>query len=72
MYSVQLDIVKSLGMSLDHLYKVVHPFNRANLFYEVCLLAIVHALLTLTYTDTGSLYVGTRRPKTNGRHTPIY
>ncbi|KII90932.1 hypothetical protein PLICRDRAFT_174284 [Plicaturopsis crispa FD-325 SS-3] len=33
--TVQLDIVKSLGMSLDHLYKVVHPFNRANLFYEV-------------------------------------
>ncbi|KAJ6508301.1 ATP-dependent DNA helicase [Mycena sanguinolenta] len=33
--SVQLDIIRSLGMSEEHLVKVVHPFNRANLFYEV-------------------------------------
>ncbi|KAG8816951.1 hypothetical protein FRC18_000746, partial [Serendipita sp. 400] len=32
---VQDDIVSSLKMSRDHLFKVVHPFNRANLFYEV-------------------------------------
>ncbi|KAI0042405.1 P-loop containing nucleoside triphosphate hydrolase protein [Auriscalpium vulgare] len=32
---VQSDIVRSLRMSSDRLYKVVHPFNRPNLFYEV-------------------------------------
>ena len=32
---VQDDIVSSLRMSPDHLFKVVHPFNRPNLFYEV-------------------------------------
>ncbi|EIN12531.1 ATP-dependent DNA helicase [Punctularia strigosozonata HHB-11173 SS5] len=29
------DIISNLKMSRDHLYKVVHPFNRANLYYEV-------------------------------------
>ncbi|KAJ7464681.1 ATP-dependent DNA helicase [Mycena galericulata] len=33
--SVQLDIIRSLGMSEEHLVKVIHPFNRGNLFYEV-------------------------------------
>ncbi|KAJ7741355.1 ATP-dependent DNA helicase [Mycena metata] len=33
--AVQLDIIRTLGMSEEHLVKVVHPFNRANLFYEV-------------------------------------
>ncbi|KAJ6612253.1 P-loop containing nucleoside triphosphate hydrolase protein [Mycena sp. CBHHK59/15] len=33
--AVQLDIIRSLGMSEEHLFKVIHPFNRANLFYEV-------------------------------------
>ncbi|KAF8215005.1 P-loop containing nucleoside triphosphate hydrolase protein, partial [Mycena galopus ATCC 62051] len=33
--AVQRDIIRSLGMSEEHLVKVVHPFNRANLFYEV-------------------------------------
>ncbi|KAJ7143581.1 P-loop containing nucleoside triphosphate hydrolase protein [Mycena crocata] len=33
--AVQLDIIRSLGMSEEHLVKVIHPFNRANLFYEV-------------------------------------
>jgi superfamily II DNA helicase RecQ len=33
--SVQDDIMASLKMCKDHLFKVVHPFNRANLFYEV-------------------------------------
>ncbi|KAF7299551.1 ATP-dependent DNA helicase [Mycena chlorophos] len=33
--AVQADIIRSLGISTDHLVKVVHPFNRGNLFYEV-------------------------------------
>ncbi|GBE85105.1 ATP-dependent DNA helicase [Sparassis crispa] len=33
--AVQEDIVRSLKMSTDNLFKAVHPFNRANLFYEV-------------------------------------
>ncbi|KAJ7160113.1 ATP-dependent DNA helicase [Mycena filopes] len=33
--TVQLDIIHTLRMSEEHLVKVVHPFNRANLFYEV-------------------------------------
>ncbi|KAF7298698.1 ATP-dependent DNA helicase [Mycena indigotica] len=33
--TVQADIIRSLEMSSDHLVKVVHPFNRSNLFYEV-------------------------------------
>ncbi|KAJ7213916.1 P-loop containing nucleoside triphosphate hydrolase protein [Mycena pura] len=33
--SVQQDIIRSLGMSEQHLVKVIHPFNRANLYYEV-------------------------------------
>ncbi|KIM30825.1 hypothetical protein M408DRAFT_327788 [Serendipita vermifera MAFF 305830] len=32
---VQDDIVANLKMSKDHLFKVVHPFNRKNIFYEV-------------------------------------
>ncbi|KAG8849041.1 hypothetical protein FRB96_000941 [Tulasnella sp. 330] len=32
--AVQDDIVANLKLSPDHLFKVVHPFNRANLFYE--------------------------------------
>ncbi|KAH9947446.1 ATP-dependent DNA helicase [Amylocystis lapponica] len=36
---VQDDIVSSLKMSPDHLFKVVHPFNRANLYYEIRYLA---------------------------------
>ncbi|KAI0269956.1 ATP-dependent DNA helicase [Gloeopeniophorella convolvens] len=32
---VQDDIARSLGMAPDRLFKVVHPFNRPNLFYEV-------------------------------------
>ena len=34
-HRVQDDIVTSLNLSLEHLLKVVHPFNRQNLFYEV-------------------------------------
>lgn len=33
--SVQDDIIQSLKMSQKDLFKVVHPFNRENLFYEV-------------------------------------
>jgi len=33
--SVQADITRSLKMSSDNLFKVVHSFNRENLFYEV-------------------------------------
>jgi hypothetical protein len=32
---VQLDILRSLRISENSLFKVVHPFNRPNLFYEV-------------------------------------
>ncbi|KAG8933423.1 hypothetical protein FRC02_011882 [Tulasnella sp. 418] len=33
--AVQDDIIANLKLSHDHLFKVVHPFNRDNLFYEV-------------------------------------
>ncbi|TDL22176.1 ATP-dependent DNA helicase [Rickenella mellea] len=33
--AVQNDIVNNLNMSLASMFKVVHPFNRENLFYEV-------------------------------------
>ncbi|KAJ7078605.1 ATP-dependent DNA helicase [Mycena belliarum] len=42
--AVQLDIIRSLGMSEEHLVKVTHPFNRANLFYEVRYLSAPDAL----------------------------
>ncbi|KAF8799355.1 ATP-dependent DNA helicase [Phlegmacium glaucopus] len=32
---VQKDIVKSLKLSEEHLFRALHPFNRVNLFYEV-------------------------------------
>ncbi|KNZ73146.1 Bloom syndrome protein [Termitomyces sp. J132] len=32
---VQSDIIRSLALSEDRLYRAIHPFNRANLFYEV-------------------------------------
>ncbi|KAF9465274.1 P-loop containing nucleoside triphosphate hydrolase protein [Collybia nuda] len=32
---VQQDIIRSLKMSEEHLYRALHPFNRSNLFYEV-------------------------------------
>src|SRR5258707_2487059 len=34
-HSVQADIKTILQMSDEHLFSVVHPFNRDNLFYEV-------------------------------------
>jgi len=34
---VQDDIARILGMKSDRLVKFVHPFNRPNLFYEVCI-----------------------------------
>jgi superfamily II DNA helicase RecQ len=34
-HRVQEDIIRSLKMSREHLYKAVHPFNRANLYYEI-------------------------------------
>ncbi|GLB38647.1 putative helicase family. RecQ subfamily protein [Lyophyllum shimeji] len=36
---VQADIIRSLQMSEDRLYRALHPFNRENLFYEVQYLA---------------------------------
>ncbi|KAF9493601.1 ATP-dependent DNA helicase [Pleurotus eryngii] len=33
--SVQVDIIRSLRMSEKNMFKAIHPFNRANLFYEV-------------------------------------
>jgi hypothetical protein len=36
---VQQNIVDILQLSKEHLFKVVHPFNRANLFYEVSLVS---------------------------------
>ena len=33
--SVQSDILRSLNMTDDRLFKALHPFNRANLYYEV-------------------------------------
>lgn len=35
-FRVQLDIIRNLGISEEHLYRALHPFNRKNLFYEVC------------------------------------
>jgi superfamily II DNA helicase RecQ len=35
LHRVQDDIVTNLDLSSEHLFKVVHPFNRPNLFYEV-------------------------------------
>ena len=35
LHRVQNDIVTNLNLSSEHLFKVVHPFNRRNLFYEV-------------------------------------
>lgn len=36
---VQADIIRSLRMSEDRLYRALHPLNRGNLFYEVRYLA---------------------------------
>ncbi|KAL1745795.1 P-loop containing nucleoside triphosphate hydrolase protein [Schizophyllum fasciatum] len=33
--AVQADIIRSLKMTDDRLYKALHPFNRVNLYYEV-------------------------------------
>jgi superfamily II DNA helicase RecQ len=33
---VQDDIARILGMDSGRLFKFIHPFNRSNLFYEVC------------------------------------
>ncbi|KIY46719.1 ATP-dependent DNA helicase [Fistulina hepatica ATCC 64428] len=32
---VQQDIIRSLKLSREHLYIATHPFNRANLYYEI-------------------------------------
>ena len=33
--SVQKDIIRSLKLSEEYLFRALHPFNRSNLFYEV-------------------------------------
>jgi len=35
LFSVQRDIIRSLKLSEEHLFRALHPFNRINLFYEV-------------------------------------
>ncbi|TFK63048.1 ATP-dependent DNA helicase [Pluteus cervinus] len=32
---VQEDIIRSLKMSREHLFRALHPFNRSNLYYEI-------------------------------------
>jgi bloom syndrome protein len=45
--SVQRDIIASLRLSSNNLYQALHPFNRENLFYEVCcVLAHLQSILT--------------------------
>ena len=46
--SVQKDIIKSLKLSEEHLFRALHPFNRANLFYEVRYLSNPNASTQMT------------------------
>ncbi|KAG0698288.1 P-loop containing nucleoside triphosphate hydrolase protein [Suillus ampliporus] len=42
--SVQTDIIRNLKMSEERLFTAVHPFNRANLFYEIKYTAALDSL----------------------------
>lgn len=41
---VQNDIISSLRLSKEHLFKCVMPFNRKNLYYEVRLPALLQSI----------------------------
>ena len=47
--SVQRDIISNLKLSPEYLLSVIHPFNRENLFYEVCFLFQSSALPIILY-----------------------
>jgi len=42
--SVQTDIIRNLKMSEERLFTALHPFNRANLFYEIKYTATLDSL----------------------------
>jgi hypothetical protein len=68
---VQDDISRILRMTPDRLVKFVHPFNRPNLFYEVCCV-----LETVFLTLIGSVYLGSvpliRGDYPNGRDLELH
>lgn len=70
--SVQDDIVQSLKMSKDHLFKVVHPFNRFNLFYEVSNKPSSSDHLSLSPYDLGSIYIQPRPERSAGGHLQLH
>ncbi|KAI0064084.1 ATP-dependent DNA helicase [Artomyces pyxidatus] len=61
---VQDDIVRSLKMLPNRLYKVVHPFNRSNLFYEVRYHATTDPILQMEeiFTCINALHQRRNRP----------
>lgn len=59
---VQQNIVESLKLSTTHLFKVVHPFNRANLFYEVISASLVLHFIYWLLHNVQLRYTGAPNP----------
>ncbi|KAG6919266.1 hypothetical protein DXG01_008062 [Tephrocybe rancida] len=61
---VQTDIIRSLELSESRLHRALHPFNRANLFYEVHYFARVEPVFQMTqvFEYITTLYRRRKRP----------
>ncbi|KAH8829362.1 P-loop containing nucleoside triphosphate hydrolase protein [Flagelloscypha sp. PMI_526] len=64
---VQEDIIHSLKLSSEHFCKVIHPFNRSNLYYEVkCInnldpgwrMNVIHQFIMRLYAKTNAAVTG--------------
>lgn len=70
--SVQRDIIRSLKMVEDKLFTAVHPFNRANLFYEVRRSIIPFLLARPQACWSGAVQVGARVALSDARYPGIH
>lgn len=68
--TVQEDILRSLKMSPERLFRALHPFNRANLYYEVAILVLPPCIRSCgLLTNTIVLHSPLRRFDTYHRRT---
>lgn len=64
--------MRSLKMVEDKLFTAVHPFNRTNLFYEVCCFILSALLSQQRASSLGAIQVGARVALYDARYPRIY
>jgi len=70
LFRVQRDIITSLKLDQNYLFVALHPFNRSNLYYEVCPLFFL--FLLFVNVVSGSILVKSSAFESNGRNFGIH